>query len=158
MKKLLPLLFLMSSLAQAADPGGTYFKLGLGLNEPLTATKSLFLGFQGPIKSIFIWQAEVGGYYAYLQQPDFIGMASGSLGISISNPYVYGKLLFGPALMTNTDSRLGSIFEFNDDAEFGIRDRQGYAIGLNYKHISNAGLTPGNGGRNFLMIKVQVPF
>ena len=155
MRLILLLLTLCSSAL--ADDGGTYIKGGLGLNGSLGASQSLFLGFQGPITSIFIWQMETGAYYVDNQMPSIIGLLGGSAGISVGRK-VYGKLLVGPSVITATDSRLPSNFQFNDDFEIGIRDGKDYSLGLNYKHISNAGLTGGNGGRNFLMLKLQVPF
>jgi hypothetical protein len=142
------------SLAAKADP---YLKAGLGLNNRLGITKAFFIGNQSYLGKYFLWQVEGGGFVD-INSKSSLGLISASFGVHATGSNFYAKFLIGPALMTGTDDRLSSLFEFNDDLEFGIKGKSGAEVGVNYKHLSNAGLVGPNLGRDFLMLKVQLPF
>jgi hypothetical protein len=137
-----------------------FFKYGLGLNEgsfPDTTTKILSVGEVSPLSNIFDYQLEVGVFSDNNQTQGLIGFISPSLGLQTKGSGLYVSYFLGPALLTSTDTRLGSVFEFNNDFEAGIRDDRGVSIGVDYKHFSNAGLTSNNIGRDFFTIKLSIP-
>lgn len=71
--------------------------------------------------------------------------------------WVYIENLFGPGLITQTDPMLGSIFQFGIDIGVGVKEPStGAALGLSFKHISNAGLVSPNLGRNMWLISASV--
>lgn len=152
------LLIILLSVNCFADEG-TFWKLGVGLDGNFGTAKLLSGGYQGPLAGIFDYQLEAGAFQDAYSSAGMIGFGGTSIGISVqSQTGVYAKVFAGPALLTNTDERLSSVFEFNDDLELGIRDSRGISIGLDVKHFSDAGLTSPNLGRDFLLLKVQIPF
>lgn len=161
LKYLLPLLILLSPIsAHALDAGyGTYFKYGLGLNGGTTDMKTFAFGYQSPLGLVFDYQLEGGMYVDNTEAQGLIGYINADVGLSvISKSGIYAKIFFGPALITQPDDRLSSILEFNHDLEAGFVDKRGVSLGVNYKHMSNAGLFPPNLGRDMLLLKLQIPW
>lgn len=159
MKYLIALLMLI--MPNFAYGAGDYFlKYGLGLNNgpfPDTSVKLISVGRIAPLFSVVDYQLE-GGMFDDNNQPNgIIGFAGASLGVRTKSPGIYASFFIGPAYVSQTDSRLASNFEFNNDLEIGVRDSRGLSIGVNYKHFSNAGLTPNNIGRDFFTIKLSLP-
>ena len=62
------------------------------------------------------------------------------------------------ALITNTDARLSSVFQFKHTVGVGVRDYRNVEIGVDYSHISNAGLSLPNAGRDLVQLRMSVPF
>lgn len=159
MKYLIALLMLiMPNLAHGA--GDYFLKYGLGMNNgnfPNTSVKLISLGRIAPLYSLIDYQLEGGIFDDNSQPQGIIGFAGASLGVRTKSPGLYASFFIGPSLVTETDTRLASIFEFNNDLEVGVRDSRGLSIGINYKHFSNAGLTPNNIGRDFFTIKLTLP-
>lgn len=153
------LLLLLIPLNSFAGSGGTYWKFGLGIDSPSTSTKIIATGYQGPLWHVLDYQLEVGMFNDNNQSQGLIGFMGASVGVSVvTHSGFYSKLFAGPALITQTDSRLSSILEFNEDLELGLINDSGVSIGADLKHMSNAGLWPPNIGRDFLLLKVQIPF
>ena len=50
------------------------------------------------------------------------------------------------------------ILEFGHDTGIGFKDKRGVAVDLSYRHFSNAGLWPPNYGRNFIVMRLTVPW
>lgn len=156
MNKSVLLLLLMPTLAHAVEP---YVKYGLGLNSDITNVKVIAAGVETPAFGFFNYQFEGGAYYDNTQTQGLIGFSSASLGVSVKSASgLFAKMYVGPALITQTDSRLGSIFEFNIDLEAGLYDYRGIQFGADYKHMSNAGLFPNNIGRDMFLLKMQFPW
>lgn len=155
------LLALLYGTPTQADPTEYFFKYGIGLNNgafPDTTVKLLSVGQRDTLYSVLDYQLEVGTFSDNSQSNGMIFFASPSIGFRTKRSGLYANFFIGPALMTQSDSRLASIFEFNNDMEVGIRDDKGTSIGVGYKHFSNAGLTQGNLGRDFFLIKLGVSF
>lgn len=153
------LLITMCLCVQTRADDGTFWKLGIGLDDKIGTTKLLSGGYQGYLIGIFDYQLEAGAFQDAGNSVGIVGFGGASVGISVkSTSGVYAKVFAGPSLITNTDDRLSSILEFNDDIELGIRDSRNVCLGLDFKHFSNAGLFPPNIGRDFLLLKVQIPF
>jgi len=138
---------------------GTFFKYGVGLNEDIKTVKTFTLGYQAPLFAIFDYQLEGGMFNDSKQTQGLIAFSNVSIGVStFTTSGIYAKIFFGPALISQTDTRLSSIFEFNHDLEFGFVDKKGLSIGVNYKHMSNAGIVLPNYGRDLLLLKIQFPW
>jgi hypothetical protein len=153
----LALLTLLLSSTSLADGG--YLKYGIGVNDTPGATKAIFTGYQADITKVFMYQLELGGYRDNNQSQDLIGVVSASIGVNTeSNSGFFLKVFFGPSLISQGDSRLSGNFQFNNDLELGIKGFNDFSIGLDFKHISNAGLVPPNQGRDFLLLKLQFAY
>lgn len=70
---------------------------------------------------------------------------------------VYGKVFIGPALISGTDTMLGGNFQFAQDFGIGIRDRDTF-VEFGYSHVSSAGLSKPNKGRDFLTFGAGIFF
>lgn len=70
---------------------------------------------------------------------------------------VFGKAFIGPALISNTDTVLGGYFQFKSDIGFGVRDEHSFVC-VNYSHISSAGLSRPNKGRDWLLFEIGLRF
>ena len=147
------LAFLVSIPTQAA-----YLKFGGSIGNSVTfGTKFLAIGHQDHLLSLLDYQLESG----YILDNEFPGLyralyVSIAPGFSIVKTDYYLKVFCGPALISNTDVHLSSIFEIATDIELGLRDIRGLDLGVGYKHMSNAGLVPPNLGRDFLYFKINI--
>jgi len=159
MKYFFVLLLLISSLASA----DTVIKYGGELpkgNEGLGASKALFIAYQQPLFSSLYEQYQLGAWF------DNVGngrkssaVASYSWGVNINAGYVFGQASLGPALISSPDTILGGVFQFDNEIAFGLRDPDTLAsIGINYVHFSSAGIELPNGGRDFFLFRVAVPW
>lgn len=68
---------------------------------------------------------------------------------------IFTRVGIGPAILSRTDDRLSSQFEFNIQYAIGIT-QSGWDVGLIGNHFSNAGLWPPNYGRDFLGLLVEI--
>lgn len=135
-----------------------YFKFGTGLNNSGVTTKIISFGRQSQAFYLLEQQIEGGVYIDNSQAQGIIGYGSYELGFATySNAGFYAKFFVGPGFITQTDSRLSSIFEFNEDIEFGLSGNNGVSIGAFFHHMSNAGLVGPNLGRDFMGLKIQIP-
>jgi hypothetical protein len=153
------LIILFLSLNALAD-GEKLMRLQLGMdNSPsLPDVKALSLGYSNSLTYIFDYKIEGGLFTDLTQSQGIIGFGGPSLGLSSKTKSgFYSKIYFGPAFITQTDTRLGGLFEFQTDIEIGLSDYRGIDIGISYKHISDAGITPLNLGRDFLGITLGIP-
>lgn len=158
MKYIIALLFLLVSTNAKAE---YFFKYGLGLNNPFpdTSTKLMSIGMNDSLYSFIDYQLETGVLVDNSQIQGAVGFIGPSIGLRTKTTEgLYAGFFVGPALITQPDSRLASIFEFNNDFELGIKDPRGVGIAVDYKHFSNAGLTQGNIGRDFFTVKLTLPF
>lgn len=161
MKKYLLILTLCLSLH--ADLA---FKYGVGLfqsaKDSNSETKVFSLAYQDTLlgTDFLIKQYELGMWSDSRQ--DLGRLSSGffnmSFGVRVNAPGTYAEGLWGIGVVTHTDAYLGGNFAFNHDLSTGFRSESGATLGINYKHISNAGLYNPNIGRDFLMIKMGIPF
>lgn len=150
-------------LVPQVSSAGTLFRYGIGIfnsAEYGTAeTKVFTLGYEEELFGPFIKQYEVG---VYADQGgngrSSSGFGSVSLGIEVNPGYFVLRSLWGIGAITNPDSMLGGWFQFNQDLLFGVRDNRGNMMGLNYKHISSAGIYIPNAGRDFITIQLEIPW
>ena len=63
----------------------------------------------------------------------------------------YGKAFLGAGGITTTDSLLGGRFQFMEEVGFGIRDTKTFVEWV-YCHVSSAGISSPNQGRDFIAV------
>lgn len=150
--------FLITSWAHASD---TVIKYGANVpteTENLGTTKAIFIGQQFHLVGPLISQIEGGGWFDNSGEAGRRSSAlfGGSLGINVDAHYAFAQALVGPALITRPDSALGGPLQFNNDVAIGLRDPStGATVGLNYKHVSSAGIETPNRGRDFWLFRVS---
>lgn len=164
MKKLLIALLLLTtpSFANHEKNHEITLQYGLGLLEgfsPRAQVKNFNVGYRyrliGPL-----YVSLNGGAFFDAREDIATGYGFGQIG-TVVHPFewFYFENFFGPGAISQTDSRLGSHFQFGLDLGVGFREPHTKAtIGVNYKHISNAGIKQPNLGRDFVMLKVGIPF
>ena len=133
----------------AAEAGQLNLATGYSLNSS-DRTKIFTLGYQAPLSPIFRYKLEGGAYIGDGSSPFF----GPSLGVGTGSGAFYAEYFLGPSILFIPDGRLTSWYQFNHDLGFGIHGDNGVSMGVNYKHLSNAGLEGANLGRDFLMLKI----
>lgn len=147
------LLFLIPVIG---DYGTINLKYGVGaLHSKDSQVASL--GYQSQLHKGIAHQFEIGGWPDQISSRNPSMYGSYSLGLRILKPNYYLESMHGIGMITHTDRLLGGRFQFFHDIGAGIRDRDGYSMGLLVKHISSAGVTHPNIGRNFVVIKLGFP-
>ncbi len=149
----------MSSLAWA-DQDRIVLDGGVGVfhsaDHGLSETKLLTLGVQEQLWGPLMDRAVVGGYIDNVAGRSGSALASGQIGFEVNNHGWVGSIFTGPTIISSPDNvLLGGYFEFMDDIHFGMQDEDGNYIGLMYRHISDAGLTSVNVGRDFVGIELR---
>lgn len=152
------LLLLLGSLCFADD--SYVLDGGVGIansaKKGLSETKMLTLGKQydliGPIKERAIvggWLDNSGG------GKNGSGLVSGQIGFEVNRNGLVAGLFTGPCLISNTDTMLGGHFQFMDDLHLGLEDHSGNYLGVMYRHISSAGISTPNLGRDIMAIEMR---
>lgn len=154
-----------SLLAKVSLADETYFKFGVGVfnsaKDSRAESKVAAIGHQNSLFSkYFLQQFEAG---AWNDSRKDLGRknnayASYSVGLPIEIGNFYTQYLVGVALFVTTDSYLGGIGQFCQDVGVGFVGDNGNRIGIGYKHISSAGVFSPNIGRDYVMLKMGVPF
>ena len=142
----------------------SFIKIGSGVTSPAGAgavdVSMTSFGFRDQILGALVYQYEAGLWLDSAGN----GRKSSALfniciGLEVVSGPVVARSVHGPAFISTPDSRLGGYFpNFNHDIYLGLRDRRGNAVGLTYKHVSNAGLMPPNVGRDFLSVDIGIPW
>lgn len=160
MKKLLLALVFFTCVSSAnADLA---FKYGLGIvHSELGTAQTKFISFSYLHPVLFdlaVEQYELGAWIDTASGRNPSGFGSYSVGVAPQFGVFYVHALWGAGLITTTDELLGGHFQFFHDLGFGLKDDRGVAVGIQYKHISSAGLAMPNYGRDFLLIRMSLPF
>lgn len=156
-------LYLILALAFAGD-ASMDFKYGLGVfikEKPnrFAEVKHFSLSYRDSLVGVLDHKAEVG-LFADIRccKNRKSSMYGGySVGMRLERGIIYTSTYWGVALISNPDNRLSSPFNFMGDLSVGLTDGRRY-IGVNYKHLSNAGLSLPNKGRDFVSIEVGAKF
>jgi hypothetical protein len=164
MKSIIAVLTMMvAGLAHAEEPHkDSFFKYGVGVSNSAkhsrVETKILSIGRQTPLGPYLIHQVELGVWADSAGDGRTgSGFADYSVGVNVNVGRIYTQVLWGFAGITTPDAYLGGNFMFNQDLSLGVRDTRGVAVGLNYKHISSAGIFMPNIGRDFGQVRVSIP-
>lgn len=141
---------------------GTYIGYGVGVGHSAehgaTETKVLNLGYRDDLFLGLSYQMEVG----YFNDIAGNGRKSSawvgpSLGVEVNAYPLTLRQMIGPSFLSTTDSYLGGHFQFNNDLYVGLKDKQDRSIGVNYKHLSSAGIYQPNIGRDLILVQVGLP-
>ncbi len=153
--------FVLLYISTAAHADGTmYMHYYVNANtEDLDKIKGLSLGYQSDLAMLY---TRVEGGMIYDLRDDArhpCGFAQASIGVE---PQAWGTLYVhffqGVGVVGPADSYNSGLFQFFEDAGMGFRDkRNGTSVGMSYKHISNAGLSGSNRGRDLLGVQVTIP-
>lgn len=141
---------------------GTFGRYGLGVFNSAQysrgETKLFSLGYEQDWVGPFIYQYEAGMYNDTGPGRGASGFGNISAGVEVAPGYLILRSLWGVGAITTPDDMLGGWFQFNQDFLIGLRDITGNMIGLDYKHISSAGIYSPNRGRDFLVVQVEIPW
>ena len=161
---LIVLAFLFSTLLllfSASAHAGTFGKYGKGIDRTAeygtAAVKNFSFGCNKPWYGPFMQQYELG-LFADSSGHERSSSAYGfySLGVEVAADPVVIRSLWGVGAISTPDDMLGGRFQFTQDLLLGLRDKRGNLIGVDYKHISSAGIYDPNKGRDFITIQVEV--
>jgi len=139
------------------------FRYGLGFGAPRQSgrgeIKWFSLGIEQEKPSPWVTKAEIG-VIADMKQD--LGRRSGvfasySIGPKMQLGPVQTRYMWGVGYLSHPDQLLSSRFQFTHDLTFGLYDRKS-GLSLGYKHISNAGITLPNRGRDFLTLQAETYF
>jgi hypothetical protein len=147
---------------------GWFGKYGVGLpadpQNSISDVKTIFIGRQyqfsqnSPFK-LLDWKWEVGGWADNAGDGrKHGGFGSASIGLEPQLDIFYINAFWGVGAATHPDTMLGSHFQFVQDFGVGFKDARGVGVGFSYKHISNAGMTEINRGRDFITIQLRTPW
>jgi hypothetical protein len=159
MKKVIASIVALFILLFPSDAGaGTFYRYGLGVFHSEN-TKAFSIGYEEDVFGPIVRQVEVGGFFDQSGGGrSSSGFANYSLGVEVNPGYFLARSMWGVGAITNADSLLGGWFEFSQDLLLGVRDDRGRAIGVDYKHISSAGIYCPNVGRDFITVHVEIPW
>lgn len=137
--------------------GNLYAEFGPDLNFSFYSHKYFTVGYTDKLTETFDYQFEGGGWKTSYEGERSSLYTSYQIGIKTDTPF-YARFFTGPALISTTDQRLSSIFQFKHDLGVGFKDKRNVGIGINYSHVSNAGFKLPNLGRDFVQLRVELPF
>lgn len=70
----------------------------------------------------------------------------------------YASVFFGPANISQPDSKLSGHLQFHATFGFGVKDAStGCGLGLAWVHLSNAGIEQPNLGRDLITLQLSIP-
>ena len=154
------LLFLLATQA-FADEAFVDYGLGVGPSAISSEieTKNVDVGYRYYfIKSLY-WQNKIGYWDDNSGNPirsSSLYTTSG-LGILFSLSHVEVRSGIGLAFITAPDGYLGGVVpNFNENLGVGIRDDDGAGFGLEYNHLSSAGIYSPNIGRDFINLEFSL--
>lgn len=160
MKKILTVFAAAISLSAHADE--TFFSFGVGVANSAKhssgETKVGNIGIRNEIYQGIYWQWKAGFYGDGSGDPTRKGSGYASVGpgMLIDLRPLELRAGYGIAAITTPDSYLGGRFpQFQGEIYIGLRDRRGNGIGVQYEHISSAGLVTPNQGRDFTVLQLS---
>ncbi len=141
---------LISSFAWGSDLSISF---GPTIDGTIGTQKVFMLGYEmqdGPLSLLL----ESGGW----NEPGGFAIFGGAnAGLHIVAPSGMAmRAGFGPSLISQTDDRLSSLFEFHIQMKIGL-EHDGYGVGLQGDHFSNAGIVLPNLGRDIVSLYIQFP-
>jgi len=137
--------------------GSVYAKFGPDSNMNYYNRKYIAFGYTDTITDTFDYQVEVGGWRTVVPGERSSLYSSYQLGLKTRGEF-YCHAFTGVAALSNPDNRLSSLLQFKHDIGIGFRDKRNVGIGVDYSHISNAGITLPNLGRDIVQLRVELPF
>ena len=163
MNPIIPFFALLALLASAASQAEElHMAYGLGVNVPhsnsVAEVKMVELSYGAHMGPIARMKLSVGGW---VDQHEYVGRTSSgygfySLGIRSEPGIFFAEAFWGVGGITATDQLLSSHLQFMGDVMIGVNDLQGRSFGIGYKHISNAGISLPNRGRDAIVLSIGV--
>ena len=160
--KLVTILLLIGIWANVAYGDDSQYIVdgGIGVfhsaTNSLSETKMLTLGIQNTISGPWKDRTVVGGWI------DNAGggktgsaLASGQIGFEVNKDGLLAGVFSGPAAISTTDVLLGGHLQFMDDVHLGIEDKDKNYFGVMYRHLSSAGISTPNIGRDVIAIELR---
>jgi hypothetical protein len=163
MKKSLLTILTLSLANSSAIAGEVSVGYGLGVLHSAdygpVSTKVLQGAYRQDLSNGFYWQTRAGFWSdSSPKDTNRKGSGYGSVGIGflIDLRPIELRSGWGIGGITATDSMLGGHApQFNGDLYIGVRDKNGNGIGLQYEHISSAGIVTPNEGRDFVTLQLS---
>ncbi len=156
------LFFFLSLCCKIAAADQVAFKYGVGTLLPDHSSlnvKAFSLSKQSYIGFGLTEQVEIGGFGdTYGRGRLGSGFAFYSLGTTVDAQPFRLQALWGAGGITTTDDRLGGNFQFTHDLSIALYDSSNESIGIGWKHISSAGLSSPNKGRDFILMRMGFNF
>jgi hypothetical protein len=159
-KMILIVLGLLSfSSLSVADEGFMSFGIGVfnSAKKSRGETKVFNMGYRPDLIDGIYWQHKIGfwGDGAHDGRKSSLYVSTGP-GLKVDLAPVEIRAGYGIGAISTPDAYLGGhIPQFQGELYIGLRDRRGNGIGLQYEHISSAGLVMPNKGRDFLVIQLS---
>ena len=156
------ILFLIQTKICTAEE--MFFSYGLGVfnsaKNNISEVKTADFGFRKPLVGPWSFQFKAGAWL------DGSGdkSRSSSLYVSAGPQYIIDFSCFeirngvGVTVISNTDSYLGGHLQFNSELYFGVRNKNGAGIGIEYSHFSSAGIYQPNIGKDFILLQISERF
>jgi hypothetical protein len=139
---------------------GSFLKYSVSASDKFATQKGLSFGYQEEILFLDVkWEAGFWADNSGRQGAKSSAFGSYSVGLEPTVGSFYVNFFQGVGLITHPDTVLGGPFQFFEDIGLGIRDlERGISIGLQYKHISSAGIFQPNLGRDTFGIQLMIPW
>lgn len=155
----LALMYLFHQTAKADDYS---FKYGMGLLDGSPTGQIKLFAFRNEAHELYAIHSarEVGFWVDNVGNGRSRGTAFGKYQFGVKpgpEVGVYGKAFWGVQLQSGTDSELGGILQFSQDAGLGIRDETSF-VEAGYGHVSSAGIFLPNRGRDFVTLSCGIRF
>lgn len=159
MKSLFLLMALLSSFAHA---GELTIKYGMGAGHQIVPTvqeKIVKLGWQSELGKTHLCYSAEGGVYVDSDRGVISGLGFLSIGPRVYPfSWMYFQNKVGVGFITTPDDLLGGPFQFEISMGLGVQEPMtGPNIGLEFFHISSAGIYQPNAGRNFWLLNIGIP-
>lgn len=152
---------LLTTTKSYAEDDTIAVDVGLGIFHSaeggLSETKMASLGIQETLWGALKDRATLGGFVDNGGNgKSSSAFGAGQLGFEVIAPSgTVASIFSGPALISSPDTLLGGYFEFMEDVRLGIVDRKDNYVGVFYRHISDAGLTQVNIGRDIIGLEIR---
>lgn len=149
----LTLLFFVTSHSHAVE-----LSAKMGTSATKEASSKIFgLQYEDYLTRGFIFQIEQD--LLSIPSDTYTATATGSarVGVRVDANHIYATATAGPAYISQTDRYLGGYFQFTESVSLGLQDNYG-SVGIGYQHISSAGLSKPNKGRDYFFIQTGIHF
>lgn len=149
-------------LPVASDERIIKVQYGLGIGDVANgevlngSEKNLNIGCYSKLNRILGWGTHIGMVSAENITSGYAFVQFGS----VLHPFdwMYVDHYFGPGYVMKGNSKIAEGLNFSMHIGIGWRDpMKGTTIGMNWKHISNAGIRKPNKGMDFVLIQVGIP-
>ena len=150
------MIILFCSMSGAESLIKVQYGLGLGKGSSIdSGHKSINVGLYRDLEKVLSWNVH-GGFLSDSNDKMSALYLFSQFGTTINpNEGIFINTYVGPGIITSTGSKLSGLLQFSINVGFGFKDPlTKNEIGINWKHISNAGLSRPNRGRDLILLSV----